>query len=345
MVGIRSPDGLVVGLAPATLEFWVRFPNERNQGNRAPPCFKVPGSSRVPSPHANSFIKGTAVINTHIPSQHTHPCSGGRHGPTRAPSVRMANAAARTPPGGLPPTHWPPAANGSGARPPRRGTKVTNPGTERARVPQVALGGGAALLPIHGPLLVTLYSRIRRTTDAIRNAAGVDCGLLICAIDALLRGEHNYGNKPLKNRERPRSTWTFCTVQKGSLFCPGGLFRGSGGLSVQGSLFKAIASAEGVKTPKPPGVNVDQPAHARPPLPAPTVDTPTAACHASGYERPLASSSYSSSRPFAPPPQRHFTDRDALAVNHFHKFLRDSTRIRVMDDVAPVHCAGMCVRC
>ena len=31
MVGIRSPDGLVVGLAPATLEFWVRFPNERNQ--------------------------------------------------------------------------------------------------------------------------------------------------------------------------------------------------------------------------------------------------------------------------------------------------------------------------
>jgi hypothetical protein len=34
MVGIRSPDGLVVGLAPATLEFWVRFPNERNP---APP--------------------------------------------------------------------------------------------------------------------------------------------------------------------------------------------------------------------------------------------------------------------------------------------------------------------
>ena len=45
MVGIRSPDGLMVGLAPATLEFWVRFPNERNQ---APPCVKVPGSSLVP---------------------------------------------------------------------------------------------------------------------------------------------------------------------------------------------------------------------------------------------------------------------------------------------------------
>jgi hypothetical protein len=34
MVGIRSPDGLVVGLAPATLEFWARFPNERNQGKQ-----------------------------------------------------------------------------------------------------------------------------------------------------------------------------------------------------------------------------------------------------------------------------------------------------------------------
>jgi hypothetical protein len=34
MVEIRSPDGVVVGLAPATLEFWVRFPNERNQGKQ-----------------------------------------------------------------------------------------------------------------------------------------------------------------------------------------------------------------------------------------------------------------------------------------------------------------------
>jgi hypothetical protein len=29
---------------------------------RAPPCVEIPGSSRIP---ANSFIKGTAVINTH----------------------------------------------------------------------------------------------------------------------------------------------------------------------------------------------------------------------------------------------------------------------------------------
>jgi hypothetical protein len=34
MVGIRSPDGLVVGISPATQEFWVRFPNERNQGKQ-----------------------------------------------------------------------------------------------------------------------------------------------------------------------------------------------------------------------------------------------------------------------------------------------------------------------
>jgi hypothetical protein len=31
---IRSPDGLVVGLAPVTLEFWFGFPNERNQGKQ-----------------------------------------------------------------------------------------------------------------------------------------------------------------------------------------------------------------------------------------------------------------------------------------------------------------------
>jgi hypothetical protein len=96
MVGIRSPDGLVVGLAPATLEFWVRFPNERNQGKQAHPVLKyrVPQGSHPPrslvrdeqthphrprlvvsnstcpplssSPHANSFVIGPAVI------KHTH---------------------------------------------------------------------------------------------------------------------------------------------------------------------------------------------------------------------------------------------------------------------------------
>ncbi len=37
-VGSRSPDGWDqiwwLGLAPPALEFWVRFPNERNQGKQ-----------------------------------------------------------------------------------------------------------------------------------------------------------------------------------------------------------------------------------------------------------------------------------------------------------------------
>ena len=42
-----SPVGLVVGscmIAPAAVEFWVRFPNERNQGKQAHPVLKY----RVP---------------------------------------------------------------------------------------------------------------------------------------------------------------------------------------------------------------------------------------------------------------------------------------------------------
>ena len=82
--------GWWLGLAPATLEFWVRFPNERNQGKQAHPVLKyrVPhgsqcvtsglihtglGSSSIiahvvhspPPPPANSFVIGPAVINTH----------------------------------------------------------------------------------------------------------------------------------------------------------------------------------------------------------------------------------------------------------------------------------------
>jgi hypothetical protein len=38
-----------LGLAPATLEFWVRFPNERNQGKQAHPVLKyrVPHGSHL----------------------------------------------------------------------------------------------------------------------------------------------------------------------------------------------------------------------------------------------------------------------------------------------------------
>jgi hypothetical protein len=58
MVGIRSPDGLVVGLAPATLEFWVRFPNERNQGKQAHPVLKyrVPHGSHLGSSYLIAHV-------------------------------------------------------------------------------------------------------------------------------------------------------------------------------------------------------------------------------------------------------------------------------------------------
>jgi len=64
MVGIRSPDGLVVGLAPATLEFWVRFPNERNQGKQgATLCYStgfltgpIHGPEEQSRPHGGKSI-------------------------------------------------------------------------------------------------------------------------------------------------------------------------------------------------------------------------------------------------------------------------------------------------
>jgi hypothetical protein len=42
--------GLVVGSCTSHLEFWVRFQTRGTRGNRAPPCVKEPGSSRVPTP-------------------------------------------------------------------------------------------------------------------------------------------------------------------------------------------------------------------------------------------------------------------------------------------------------
>ena len=52
--GIRSPIGLVVlSLVPDTLEFWVRFPNERNQGKQAHPVLKY----RVP--HGSHLVVGS----------------------------------------------------------------------------------------------------------------------------------------------------------------------------------------------------------------------------------------------------------------------------------------------
>ncbi len=60
-----------LGLAPATLEFWVRFPNERNQGKQARPVLKY----RVP--HGSHFGCGsgfgigfTLLFTRSSPSRH-----------------------------------------------------------------------------------------------------------------------------------------------------------------------------------------------------------------------------------------------------------------------------------
>jgi hypothetical protein len=90
MVGIRSPDGLVVGSCTSHPEILGSIPKREEPGKTGAPCIKVPGSSRVPSlvcggqpsphkprlvvshstcpplsssPHAHSFVLGTAVIN------------------------------------------------------------------------------------------------------------------------------------------------------------------------------------------------------------------------------------------------------------------------------------------
>ena len=50
MLGSDPPMGWWLGLHQPPWSFWVRFPNERNQGKQgATLCYKVPGSSRVPA--------------------------------------------------------------------------------------------------------------------------------------------------------------------------------------------------------------------------------------------------------------------------------------------------------
>jgi hypothetical protein len=48
--------GWWLGLAPATMEFWVRFPNERNQGKQAHPVLKY----RVP--HGSQPLRCTLPL-------------------------------------------------------------------------------------------------------------------------------------------------------------------------------------------------------------------------------------------------------------------------------------------
>jgi len=90
MVGIRSPIGQVVGSCTSHPGVLGSIPKREEPGKTGAPCVKVPGSSRVParrpsytcpplspSPHANSFVIGTAVINTHL----TFSCNSKLHSP------------------------------------------------------------------------------------------------------------------------------------------------------------------------------------------------------------------------------------------------------------------------
>jgi hypothetical protein len=62
MVGIRSPDGLVVGLAPATLEFWVTDSSEWMNPFRAS---TRAGLTRVRS--LNTWVYSERNAVTHLP--------------------------------------------------------------------------------------------------------------------------------------------------------------------------------------------------------------------------------------------------------------------------------------
>ena len=50
MVGIRSPDGLVVGSCTSHPGVLGSIPKREEPGKTGAPCVKVPGSSRVPAP-------------------------------------------------------------------------------------------------------------------------------------------------------------------------------------------------------------------------------------------------------------------------------------------------------
>jgi len=66
-----------LGLAPATLEFWVQFPNERNQGKQAHPVLKY----RVPH-GSQTFAVMARRRRRRCPCGHTTAvCSWGRHDP------------------------------------------------------------------------------------------------------------------------------------------------------------------------------------------------------------------------------------------------------------------------
>jgi hypothetical protein len=100
MVGIRSPDGLVVGSCTSHPGVLGSIPKREEPGKTGAPCIKVPGSSRVPphrprlvvshstcpplssSPNAHSFVIGPAVIKHTVfrACRAPRPCLGTKAG-------------------------------------------------------------------------------------------------------------------------------------------------------------------------------------------------------------------------------------------------------------------------
>ena len=66
-----------LGLAPATLEFWVRFPNERNQGKQAHPVLKyrVPHGSQVHTGLGSSSLVALMMSSTLLPPPREQLCN------------------------------------------------------------------------------------------------------------------------------------------------------------------------------------------------------------------------------------------------------------------------------
>jgi hypothetical protein len=85
MVGIRSPDGLVVGSCTSHPGVLGSIPKREEPGKTGAPCVKVPGSSRVPPLSATSaelglgLGLGLGLDSLHTPSRTRSPSS--RHPP------------------------------------------------------------------------------------------------------------------------------------------------------------------------------------------------------------------------------------------------------------------------
>jgi hypothetical protein len=156
MVGIRSPDGLVVGSCTSHPGVLGSIPKREEPGKTGAPCVKVPGSSRVPStcpplsssPHAHSFVIGPAVIKHTLQESHTR--ADFRH-QQRQYTLRCV---VRPAPGLLPSSApLPPLLN----RPVEPGDQ-RSPGSSHMGHPPLKMKWTESLLSyVHLPLVLPLY--------------------------------------------------------------------------------------------------------------------------------------------------------------------------------------------